>query len=232
MKTVPFLALLVLAFTAPAFAQLTLVETGGTFRTDATNLAFAATAASNGDYGPPHVFGNINNGTYGNSSSWLGPGLSNFGFIGLGFSAPVTIGSLAFGRDNTGTFTDRTFGTYEIEYSLNYVSGSGLLTGTWQPLHFFDYSVSPPADPFLRHLYNLNTPLTGVTGIRITVPSFLHSSSFESGYQALAIDEFEVYATAASVVPEPSTYAALFGAGVLALAICRQRRAAAARGAD
>jgi hypothetical protein len=227
MKTIPFLALLVLAFTAPAFAQLTLVETGGTFRTDATNLAFAATAASGGDYGPPHVFGNINNGTYGNSSSWLGPGLSNFGFIGLGFSTPVTIGSLAFGRDNTGTYTDRTFGTYEIEYSRNHVSGSGLMTGTWQVLHILDYAVAPPTDPHLRHLYNLDTPLTGITGIRITVPAFMHSASFESGYQALAIDEFEIYATSASAIPEPSTYAALFGIGALALAIYRKRRAAA-----
>ncbi len=227
MKTVPLTALIVLALTTPAFAQLTLVETGGTFRTDATNLALAATAKSEGDYGPPHVFGNINDGTYGNSSSWLGPGLYNFGFIGLGFSAPVTIGSLAFGRDNTGTYMDRTFGTYEIEYSLNYVSGSGLLTGVWQPLQILDYAVSPPADPHLRHLYNLDTPLTGVTGIRITVPSFRHSESFESGYEALAIDEIEVYATAASPIPEPSTYAALFGVGGLALAVYRRRRAAA-----
>jgi hypothetical protein len=87
------------------------------------------------------------------------------------------------------------------------------------PLQNLNYAVSPPADPALRHLYNLDTPLTGITGLIINVPSALN----QEGYAALAIDEIEVYATAASAVPEPSTYAAIFGACVLSLALWRRR---------
>lgn len=228
MKIATALAFL-LCLTLGVRAQLTLVQTGGTFRTDDTNLAFTATVVSEGDYGGVHVAANVADGIYGNSNSWLGPANRNYGFIVLGFSSPVTIGSIAFGRDNTGVYSDRTFGVYEIQYSANYIPGEAPFSSGfgWPPLQNLDYAASPPTDPALRHLYNLNSPLTNVTGLMITVPSFLHSESFESGYEAMVIDEIEVYATAFSAVPEPSTYAAIFGACALLLAIWRRRPRAA-----
>lgn len=225
MKTLSAFVVVLLAFSS-APAQLTLVETGGTFRTDAANLAFTATVVSEGDYGGVHVAANVADGIYGNSHSWLGPTNRNYGFIVLGFSSPITIGSIAFGRDNTGVYPDRTFGAYEIEYSVSYVPGEAPFSSGfgWASLQNLDYAASPPADPALRHLYNLNSPLANVTGLMITVPSFRHSESFESGYEAMVIDEIEVYATAYSAVPEPSTYAALFGACVLGFAAWQRRR--------
>lgn len=224
MKTRSFCAALLLA---PALlsAQMTLIETGGTFRTDATNLALSATPKSDGDYGGGHFAININDGNYGNASSWLGSAGNFYSSIALGFSTPVTLGSVAFGRDNTGVYADRATGSYEIYYSTNYVSGASVYGSStiWHLLQILDYASSPPESPALRHLYNFDTPLTNVTGFMISVPSFLNPD----GYAAMAIDEIELYsspATAGSAVPEPSTYAALFGAAALGLVAYRRRR--------
>ncbi|HLP26170.1 MAG TPA: PEP-CTERM sorting domain-containing protein [Acidobacteriota bacterium] len=225
MKTRSFCAALLLAPSLVS-AQMTLVETGGTFRTDATNLALSATPKSDGDYGGGvHYAVNINDGNYGNASSWLGSAGMFYGSIALGFSTPVTLGSVAFGRDNTGGLADRATGPYEIYYSTNYVSGANVYGYTnWHLLQILDYASSPPESPALRHLYNFATPLTNVTGFMISVPSFLNPD----GYAAMAIDEIELYATTAtapSAVPEPSTYAALLAAAALCATAIRRRMA-------
>lgn len=213
-----FRSTLLLAALAPltTFAQFTLIETGGTFRSGVTNLAIGATAIGQDEYGDPHLITNINDGQYGNDRSWLGRDvfdenadavtqLTDRSWIGVEFSSAVSIGSIALGRDNLGAFTDRASYSYLIQITT-------LSNGAWTDIGTIDPTVLP--SPARRHLFNLNTPLADVTAIRI-------STTTGVGY-GNAIDELEVYATAA--IPEPSTYAALAGLGALGLVIWRRRK--------
>jgi len=200
------------------FGQFTLVQTGGTFRTDATNLARTANFYGQDelDLGV-HFRSKINDGAYGNSSSWIGDEVydedqnvitdsSSTSFVGVTFdSGAVSVGSIAFGRDNLGDFTDRVPASYLVQYLTAF---SGWVT-------YGSVSTTTSINPGVRHLYNLDTPLTEVWGIRVVTPTGLTYGS--------AIDELEVYATAAAI-PEPSTYAALAGLGALGLAIWRRRQ--------
>jgi len=183
-----------------ANAAFNLVETGGTFRTDATNIAAAssnATAIGSDELGlGVHFISNINDGIYGNSSSWIGN--SDPSWIGVIFESPSDVWSFAFGRDNTtGGLTDRFANApYSFEYTDFQVTSSNATGATWTvigPLEFV-------SDGYLRHLYNLDTPLSGVTAFRIKTLGGLESGN--------AIDELEVYSTTA-IIPEPSTYTLL-----------------------
>lgn len=192
-------------------AQFILVEQGGSFAPG--NLATAGTAFALNEIDiPPHTIDGVNDGVYGNSSSWIGATLdSNVGVI---LSAPSGISAFAFGRDNTGVYADRAAGMYTFHYSTDPISGFNPLTATWNLIGQFSYdptyfpyiAVSNPAE---RHAFNLATPLTGVTAFRITTegaPMF---------GVALAIDEIELYA---SPIPEPSTLALAGLALVMAVA--------------
>jgi hypothetical protein len=207
------------AFPLIASAQFTLLEEGGTFRNDAVNLATGATVMATSELGlGVHFAININNGTYGNGSSWIGGSEGSVDTIGYGFAAPSTIETFAFGRDNTNTLTDRSSGAYFFEYSLDYVSGAAITTGTWTTIGLIDYapgSLQRPSFPYLRHLYSFGGPISNVTGFRVTTQAGLGGGQ--------AIDELEVYTSA---IPEPSTYAALAGVAVLGLAAFSRRRRA------
>lgn len=203
-----------------AHAQFTLVETGGTFRGDATNLAAAsngATAIGLNELGlGTHFITNINDGTYGNSSSWIGAVDSELSWVGVIFPAPTGIGSFAFGRDNTGLFDDRANDVFTLQYTTDSVTVGTAAGANWVTavsLVYFNY----PPSPALRHLYNLNTSLTGVTAFRLV--------AFGGLVAGQAIDEIEVYST--SAIPEPSTYAAFAGLAALGLVAWRRRKAAA-----
>lgn len=217
-----FLCLLLCAVVA-ASAQVTLVETGGTFRTDAANVAAAsngATAIGLDELGlSTHFISNINNGTYGNSSSWIGGFDGQLSWVGVIFAAPTDFGSFAFGRDNTGSFTDRADDVFNVQYTTDPINIGSAAFATWVTVSSLDYFSAAPTSPALRHLYNLDTPQTGVTALRIV--------AFGGISAGQAIDEIEVYATTASVVPEPSTYAALAGLAALGLVAWRRRRARA-----
>jgi hypothetical protein len=194
-----------------ANAAFILVETGGTFRTDATNIAAAssnATAIGSDelDYGI-HLISHINDGLYGNDNSWIGN--STISWVGVIFTSPSDVGSFAFGRDNTGQLTDRsTNDPYLIEYTSSLVTSSSAAGATWTQIGSLDYSMAPPDSPYLRHLYNLDTPLSGVTAFRIQTLGGMGSGN--------AIDELEVY-SAPAIIPEPSTYA-LLALGLLSCA--------------
>lgn len=216
---------LCLLFASPAFAQFSLVETGGTFRTDATNLAAAAqgaTAIGFDELGTPnnHYIANINDGLYGNYESWIGLNdsiSSTASWVGVRFAAPVSIGAFAFGRDNLGAFTDRaTVAPYRIEFTTDATVYTDPAAAVWTLVGVIDHAAAGTPQPHLRHLYNLSTaePLTNVLAFRL-----LTSSGMTYGN---AIDELEVYGSA-TPIPEPAAVATLLGLAALALGALRRR---------
>ena len=105
---------------AAAQAQLTLSEIGGTI-----NGGNYGTLPGTGAFGfdeiggggiPIHKIPNVRDGSFGNPNSWIGDSLNSF--VGLNFGATaVPVNHMAWGRDNTGTFGDRTAGTYTMHYT-------------------------------------------------------------------------------------------------------------------
>ncbi len=99
----------------------------------ADNLALAshgtvAIGSTEFGAGGVHMIANVNDGLYGNSHSWI----ANFSipdpnpFIGLRFSGPTSISSIAWSRDNGntteggcagGTCVDRCVGVYTLQYT-------------------------------------------------------------------------------------------------------------------
>ncbi len=169
----------------------TRVEEGGTMDA-AGNLALASKGAVAfakdllPGYAPTHTIPNLNNGTYGNSSSWIGNSLNSFCGINLG-ATPVTVGGLAFGRDNTGGFTDRTLGTYTVQYTTVPNPSAATPEGSWTTLASLVYSgAGTPffAQPPRRHRYEF--PAVQATGIRLICPG----NGIGTGS---CVDELELY---------------------------------------
>ncbi len=173
-----------------------------------TNIALTSTAFAkdliNGGGFPAHSnIGNINDGLYGNDESWIGDSESSF--IGLNFNGSQTVNRFAFGRDNTGTFPDRSGGTYMLQYTTAASPNAGTPDGSWTTIGsvYYDHNGLDSAD---RHEYNF-APVSA-TGLRLIVAG----NGIGSG---LAIDEFEVYA-----IPEPG----VLGLGLLAACAGLRRR--------
>jgi hypothetical protein len=191
-----------------AAAPLSLVTAGGSMNVS-TNLALTGTAfakdlLAGGGFAAHSNVGNLNDGIYGNGDSWIGDSESSF--AGLSFSAAATISSFAFGRDNTGTFGDRSGGTYTLQYTT--VAAPDALTpdSSWTTIGsiYYDHDGLDSAD---RHEYSF-APVTA-TGIRL----FAAGNGIGTGR---AIDELEVYA-----IPEPGASLLMLGA---AAGLLRRRR--------
>jgi hypothetical protein len=173
------------------------------------NLASAATGAmafgsSELDFGV-HFIHHVNDGLYGNSRSWI----ADFTlpdpdpFIGIQFNRIVSIGSIAWGRDNGnnvsdacgGQCADRWQGIYTLQYTR--VADPGLVadetsdsaTG-WVTVGTVEYTGSDSTfEPWLRHRFEVSregAPIEA-TGLRIKVSNV-----------NIAIDEIEVYDAPAS----------------------------------
>jgi hypothetical protein len=198
------------AFSTPFSAPVSLVTTGGTMNVSTnlslTGTAFAKDLIAGGAFPAHDSIGNLNDGMYGNENSWIGETAGSF--AGVAFSASNTIERIAFGRDNTGTYGDRSGGAYVLQYTT--VPGPNALTleTDWLTIGniWLDGDSLASAD---RHEYSF-APVNA-TGVRLLVGGVGVASG-------RAIDELEVYAA----VPEPTSTAVLLLAG---LGLLRRRRA-------
>lgn len=157
---------------------LTLVEEGPVGGTPPMNLARQAGASpfvidSLSGF-PIHNFVGLTDGVYGNSNSWIGN--STPGYAGVRFGGQFAINSIAFGRDSTVTYSDRTLGLYTLQYTRVASPGTGTtVTGNpdtgWANVGTLNYqSVGTGlfANPSRRHRFTF-TPVDA-TGIRLLVP--------------------------------------------------------------
>lgn len=139
---------------------------------------------------PIHNYLGLTDGLYGNNNSWIGNSGSP-GYAGVSLAGLRTVGSVAFGRDNTGTYGDRTLGTYTLQYTRVAAPGTGTaVTGNadtgWATVGTLNYQGAGTglfAYPSRRHRFTF-TPVTA-TGIRLVVPG----TGIGSG---TCVDELEI----------------------------------------
>lgn len=169
-------------------APATLVQSGGTFAPG--NVAPDGTAFGRDElrFEPPampgvfiHLIGDINDGVYGNDDSWIGN--SEESFVGVSFTTPRRVRRVAFSRDNTGFFSDRVPGRYQLQYTT--VPGPDAATpdAQWRDLGTV-YLEGVPAVEALRKVYEF--PTVAATGVRIVAPG----NGVPSG---ACLDEIEIY---------------------------------------
>jgi hypothetical protein len=124
---------------------------------------------------PIHNFTGLTDGVYGNNNSWIGNS-GNPGYAGVRFGGLFAVSSIAFGRDNTATYTDRTLGLYTLQYTR--VASPGTATTVtqnpdtgWASIGTLNYQSAGTglfANPSRRHRFTF-TPVDA-TGIRLVVP--------------------------------------------------------------
>ena len=155
------------------------VVTGDGGSTTTSNLATRGVAFAK-DFLPGfanHTIPHLNDGIYGNANSWIGNSANSFAGISFG-SRPILINQVAFGRDNTGVWSDRALGTYTIQFTTVANPNASTPDNSWTTVGTIDTATLP--NPALRHVFNLPTLL--VTGIRVI-----------AAVHGIAIDELEVY---------------------------------------
>ncbi len=194
------ISLLALAFLLPVKAGVVLSGGGLTLESEGGtafpyNLAAGKTAFANDVIGPPHSIAAVNDGNYGNNSSWIAA--SGNGFVGISLgSIPTAINKIAFGRDNLGLFPDRALGTYTLQFTTVADPDAATPDGSWTTIGTLDYQSAGGVNftnPILRHVFSFNPVMA--TGIRLkTVTS--------SDY--IGIDELEIYAPPAIRVEQPA----------------------------
>ncbi len=166
MKTLIRFLFTMLAAAPPAFAQLTLLEEGGTFLPGNLALAPAGTAFAK-DVLPgfaAHTIPHLNDATYGNANSWISNSADSFAGINLG-ATPVAVNRIAFGRDNLGVFGDRCVDLYTIQYTTE--ANPTEATAAWTVIGTVDYRAGGlgVANPARRHAFSF--PRVNATGLRI-----------------------------------------------------------------
>ncbi len=179
-------------FVAPP--PLTLSEIGGSIAPNnlagqaAGGAAFAKDLINGGGYAA-HQIPHLNDETFGNSNSWIGSSADTF--AGVRLNGPQTIGSIAWGRDNTAALADRAAGPYTVQYTTAPNPDQNTPDADWNSFQTINYSGDP--GNALRHRYDFD-PIANVTGVRI------------AGLAApTAIDEIELYASPAGPVPSIPT---------------------------
>ncbi len=170
-----------------------LIEEGGTI--EENNLAAGAVPFAYDELGyGAHLIAHINDGVFGNSNSWIGASAPPGGaYVGLALPELTSVGSIAFGRDNLGGFTDRWQGTYTLQYTQA-ADPPAATDADWTTIGTLTYNTAEPplfARPSVRHQYTFDA--VEATGIRLMVPA----AGLGNG---TCIDELELYASAEVVV--------------------------------
>ena len=150
---------------------------GGTATT--SNLATRGVAFAK-DFIPgfaAHTIPHLNDGIYGNANSWIGNSANSFAGISFG-SRPILINRVAFGRDNTGVWSDRAIGTYTVQFTTVANPNASTPDNSWISIGTIDTATLP--NPARRHVLSFST--WSVTGIRVI-----------AAVEGIAIDELEVY---------------------------------------
>jgi hypothetical protein len=162
---------------------LTLVSEGDS--ADVLNLAPGKTPFAKDTFPlPPHALASVNDGTYGQASSWLAGSPDSFVGIQLG-ATTQWIGGFAFGRDNVGDNTDRSLGFYTLQYTTVANPDGATPDASWTTIGTLDYQSAGGANftsPHRRHRYTF-TPVQA-TGLRLKTLN---------GADYIAVDELEVY---------------------------------------
>jgi hypothetical protein len=196
-----FLAGVILLVSTTLGQASVIVATGSSFTWDGVNgpsvpLASAASVPNNlaltangatafaiNSYGAPHSIAGLNNGSYGNSSSWIGAsgqsidlggtyGTVNTSFAGVGLPGLRYIASFAFGRSNiTGQYDDRDAGTYYIQTTTAANPNAGTADSLWTTIGSITISGGTGNyNDAYRHQFVLSSPVQA-TGIRIVAPA-------------------------------------------------------------
>lgn len=189
------------------------------------NLALAAgsMAITSSDLGPLlglnfHVAGNLNDGLYGNSNSWIG-GNSPNPFAGITLGGLTTLTSFAFGRDNgnnvtdpqdngfLGQLPDRCMGIYTVQITrVSFPDATTSDTGNaatgWQSVGTLNYANNDDTvagelfTAYYRHQFVIGLAAGGgvqATALRLLVPGTGAGGGTD-------IDELEIYGTALVVL--------------------------------
>lgn len=184
------------------------------------NLALAAGSApiTSSDLGPLlglnyHVAGNLNDGLYGNSNSWIG-GNAVDPFAGITLGGLTTLTSFAFGRDNgnnvsdpqdngyLGQLPDRCLGLYTVQITrVSFPDATTAETGDastgWQTVGTLNYVSNDDTVPgelftaYYRHQFTIG--LTGGGGVQATAFRLRVPTTGIGG--GTDIDELELYGT-------------------------------------
>lgn len=130
-----------------------------------------------------HFIPNVNDGLYGNASSWI----ANFAgtppdtnpFIGLAFGKSVGIESIAWGRDNLGQYADRCVGVYTLQVTRVAAPGvdtaeTGDAATGWVTIGTVEYKAGTDNRDFTaarRHRFDVAAGGSSIpaTGLRIKI---------------------------------------------------------------
>jgi hypothetical protein len=175
--------------------SLALIEEGGSIAVN--NLADGKTAFAKDVLAgyTSHTIPHLNDQVYGNFFSWIGNSDNSFAGINLG-ATPITVNGFAFGRDNTGSDTDRAYGLYTLQYTTVPNPDAATPDSSWTTIGTLNYGAAGGTNfsfPYKRHRYTF-APVAA-TGIRLRVPGI----GLATG---ACIDELEIYCSIVTTVAD------------------------------
>jgi Lamin Tail Domain/CotH kinase protein len=117
----------------------------------------------------------LTDGAYGHNNSWV-PNSVVPAFCGVSFGGAFSVSSVAFGRDNTGAYTNRSLGLHTLQFTAVANPGVGTtFTGnpatgwaTLGTLNFLSAGTGDFTNPSQRHRFTF--PPVNATAIRLIVP--------------------------------------------------------------